>query len=133
MPIATTPVATASLITQAQCLAKCVNKGMELPILIVIFAKLANMPLNTNALIAQANCIAKCLPQGLMLPALIGIAANLTSAGGSTGSGQVLMYTGTDPTTAGIFPASTNLPAIAYDQAGISPLFSWNVSTQAWI
>lgn len=52
--------------------------------------------------------------------------------GGGGGAAQMYEYTGTDPTSDGITPASQDQPAIAYKRTGDAPLYSWNTVAHTW-
>ena len=55
----------------AKCVDSTIPRGMQLPVLIYIFAKLANMQVDPNALIEQAKCINAYIPAGLQVSVLI--------------------------------------------------------------
>lgn len=129
MALVTTP----TLIADAQCVSKCIPSGMQLPVLIAIFAKIANMPIDTTSLITQAQCVAKCVPRGMEMAVLIGIAAQLSGGGGQIGVGQLVEYTGINPTADGKLPSIPTEPALAYHRTGVNPTYYWNTVAQAWV
>lgn len=58
---------------------------------------------------------------------------DLLNAGAGGGGGQILEYTGTDPTSDGLVPTNQNQPAIAYKDDGTLPTYTWNTTTHAWV
>ena len=73
---------TDSLISQAKCIDQCIPRGMQMAVLIAIFAKLAGMSVtDTNALIALAKCIDGCVPPGMQISILNALANQIVSAG----------------------------------------------------
>ncbi len=76
---------TDSLIAQAVCL-DCIPYGYRLPVLISLFAKIADVPTDTNSLIAGAECISQCIPAGLQLAVLISLADQIAQGGGTVGA-----------------------------------------------
>ena len=86
--------ATDSLANQAKCIDQCIPKGMQMAVLIAVFAKLAGMSTtDTNALIAKATCIDQCIPPGMQISVLNGLANQILAGGG--GLAQIFCGTGT--------------------------------------
>jgi hypothetical protein len=85
---------TNALIDQAKCIDQCIPKGMQLSVLISIFARLAGVPPDTQSLINAALCIDQCIPPGMQLAVLNGLANTLTTAG----AGGCLTCGAGDPT-----------------------------------
>jgi hypothetical protein len=59
-------------------------------------------------------------------------ATGATGPTGPAGPGQLLEYTGTDPTSDGILPADQNQPAVAYNRTGVNRMYGWNTVGHAW-
>ncbi len=87
--------ATDSLISQAKCIQQCIPAGMQLPVLIAVFARLAGMSTNTNALIDAAKCIDQCIPPGMQMAVLIALANQILGGGSGSSLAQVFCGTGT--------------------------------------
>lgn len=83
-----------------------------------------------NTLMSQISCYA-CLPAGQLQLIEIALLSSIVDAGGG-GSGAVLEYTTTDPTTDGIVPTNVNDPAVAYSRDGTGPTYVWNTVTHVW-
>ncbi len=77
-------------IADAVCIEQCLPRGFYLPVLISIFARLANMSTDTNALIAGATCIECNIPPGMQLPVLISLAQQIVAGGGGGGGSSCL-------------------------------------------
>lgn len=108
--------------------------GLQLPTLISIFAKLANMSLDPATLISDAVCVQACVPPGFQMAALISLAQKIVDLGGGlAGGGQLLVYSGASPTADGLVPTNQNQGAIAYKVDGTGPTFSWRTDTHSWI
>ena len=106
---------------------------MQMPVLISIFAQLANLMPDPKALIDGATCIACNIPPGYQLPVLISLASQILSMGGGVaGGGQLLVYNGASPTADGLVPTNQGQPALAYKANGAGPTYSWNVTTHVW-
>lgn len=56
----------------------------------------------------------------------------LTIAQLLTLSGQILVYTTTDPTTDNVFPADDSVPALAYKLGVPGAIYQWNPNNSAW-
>mgnify|MGYP003606571225 CR=1 FL=1 len=69
----------------AKCVDSTIPRGMQLPVLIYIFSKLANMQVDPQVLIDQAKCINAYVPAGLQLSVLILLASYIQQ-------GQVQAY-----------------------------------------
>jgi hypothetical protein len=84
---------TNALIDQAKCIDLCVPRGMQLAVLIGIFADIAGMdPTDTNALIRLGTCIDGCIPPGMQLAVLNGLINSVTN--GDVGGTQIFCGTG---------------------------------------
>ncbi len=81
---------TDAAIADAECIFECLPRGYQLPVLISIFARLANMSTDTNALIAGATCIECNIPPGMQLPVLISLAQQIVAGGGGGGGSSCL-------------------------------------------
>lgn len=72
---------TQQLMDDAKCINSCVPSGMQLSILISIFAKIANMNTDPNALMDGARCIHSCVPDGMKMSVLISLADSMSTGG----------------------------------------------------
>jgi hypothetical protein len=77
-----------ALAADANCL-NCIPPGLQLPVLIWLFAQIAGVTTDPTTLAANANCLA-CIPPGMQWPVLIWLATQI--AGGTTG-GSSLQFT----------------------------------------
>jgi len=87
-----------------------------------------------QTLLAAANCYS-CYASNPFTLSMMELALLAQIAGGSgTGglSGQLVLYTTTDPTTDGVVPSNLNLPALAYRADGTQPLFNWDPVAHIW-
>jgi hypothetical protein len=120
---------TAALIEQSKCIEGCIPRGMLLPVLISVFAKLAGMPLDPKILIDGATCINACIPAGLQIPVLILVASNIKGGGGGTGTCLVCQ------SGAPIIPSTCDC-ALSFDNDPASPtagsFWFWVSSTATW-
>ena len=66
----------------ARCIEPCVPQGMELSVLISIFAQIAGVSTDPNSLMAGAVCIDRCIPKGIQDAALISILNQIVEGGG---------------------------------------------------
>ena len=98
---------TQEIIDGATCLDCAIPLGLQLPVLIYVFARAAGVSTDPQTLVDNAACISACIPPGMQLAALLGIQAS----GGGGGSGCALSTNG-DPE--GVL-TSTCTPAIAID------------------
>lgn len=118
----------------APCNFCAIPPGLQLPTLISIFAKLANMPLDPSTLMADAVCVHACVPGSYQMPVLIALAQKIVDLGGGlAGGGQLLVYSGASPTADGLVPTNQNQGAIAYKVDGTGPTFSWDTSAHVWV
>lgn len=68
-----------------------------------------------------------------LLQAIAQLLCDIVDGGGSGGAnGQVMEYTGTDPTSDGLTPTDPTKPAIAYKEDGSTSTYVWNVALQIW-
>jgi hypothetical protein len=51
----------------------------------------------------------------------------------SEAAGNVVFYTGSDPTSDGLVPADTAAGAVAYSANGSGPTWSWDTSSSSWV
>ncbi len=107
---------TDALIDQARCIQQCIPQGMQVPVLIAVFARLAGMSANTNALIDAAKCIDQCIPPGMQLSVLIALANQIAGGAGSGGAvGFVTCGTGAPTSTpasgCGLYVQTDSIPA----------------------
>ncbi len=87
-----------------------------------------------QTLIDQANCLLTTIPPGAYQPIKLALLCQiLAGTAGGGGGGQVMEYTGTDPTSDGLVPTDQNLPAVAYSRTGAGSTFSWNTVTHVWV
>lgn len=95
---------------------------MELPVLIYIFARLANMSADPKTLVANAACMT-CIPPGVQMSVLINLAYQiLTNGGSSIGTGIIFgHYGGAVPN---FTPASGT--GAAFDIDGQRPWYYYN-------
>ena len=107
------PTATDSLMSDAKCIDSCIPPGMQLSVLISLFAQIAGVSTDTNSLMAGATCINSCIPQGMQLSVLVSLAMQIVSGGGagvacgngaptSTPSSSCAFYIQTDGVPAGV-------------------------------
>lgn len=92
-----------NLTAQAACLESCIPAGMQVPVLISLFAQLAGVNQDPNFLMQQAKRYADCIPAGLQLPVLLFLACEI-----ATGSGQC-----TQPAAPVLVSATRDTPSSA--------------------
>jgi hypothetical protein len=63
-----------TLEANAQCIARCIPPGDQLPVLISLFAQFAGVSTDPASLVAGARCYSKCIAPGDQLPVLIYLA-----------------------------------------------------------
>ena len=97
----------------------------------LVLAQNPGADVSPNALLDQVKCFECYSSSGYMLQ-LLELSLLLQLTGGGTGGGQLLQYTGTDPTSAGIKPAIQSLPAVAYSATGVGSTYTWNTTTFVW-
>jgi len=90
------------------------------------------MACDPQTLINEANCLLCQMTPGMVGYAQLAVLCDIAGGGSSGSSGQVMEYTGPDPTTDGITPTDPNQPAIAYKDDGSLPIFVWNTTTHIW-
>ena len=122
---------TDSLISQAKCIDQCIPRGMQMAVLIAVFAKLAGMSTtDTNALINLAKCVDQCIPPGMQLAVLNGLASQIASGGG--GLAQIFCGTGTPiDGSANPNPGSPIATCAIWIQSDSAPVA--NMTTAIWI
>lgn len=82
---------------------------------------------------AYANGYAALSDRDLRECVVASACAGASGGGGGGGlSGEVMEYTGTDPTSDGLVPTNPALPAFAYKRGGTGPSYGWNTLTQTW-
>lgn len=86
-------VDTDTLVNDARCIDSCIPQGMQMAVLIKIFASIANMSTETDSLISGAVCINQCIPQGMQLAVLVSLANQILETGGGGGGGSGLAGT----------------------------------------
>lgn len=66
---------------------------------------------------------------------ILGLLAQIAQGGGvgPGGGGQLLTYSGTDPTSDGILPTDQSKPAMAYKVDGSGPTYSWDTINHTWV
>lgn len=79
----------------------------------------------------EATCYV-CLPGVSQAKAVIIAMLDSISQNAGSGSAQMLVYTGADPTADGLIPTNINSPAIAYKLDGSSGTYVWNTNTHVW-
>lgn len=88
---------------------------------------------NPKALVTRINCLI-CLNDKRMTGAFIIMMtqwwASMLSTGG-LGSGAVRQYA-TDPNVEGVLPLDQDSPAVAYQQDGAGPIYTWNTTSHLW-
>lgn len=131
-----------TLLDAAKCYACYSNDPYSLGLMELALLQQTVLALNPMAdtsaatLLAQANCYA-CYGSNpymlnLMKLALLAQLAGGGSGGGGLSTAQMVVYTGTDPTSDGLTPTNPNNPAIAYKKTGDGPEYYWNTSTHVW-
>lgn len=70
---------TNELLDSAKCIGSCIPQGMQLPVLINIFAEIANMSTTPGELMDSAKCYASCIPERMQLPVLIYLATQIAT------------------------------------------------------
>jgi hypothetical protein len=75
------------LIPPALCIDRCIPAGLQLPVLISIFAKLANVSLDPATLIPDALCVNACIPPGYQMAVLISLVSQMGAVGGPVAGG----------------------------------------------
>lgn len=125
MAITCTP---AALSAASSCLACDLTHKQLLAALVYIQCTVNKMSCTPATLAAQAECLKCALTEKQLLAALV----YLVCSNGGIGSGQLVIYTTTDPTADGQFPANQALPAVAYKLDGTGPTFVWNTTTHIW-
>jgi hypothetical protein len=118
---------TNALMNDAKCIEQCMPRGMQLPVLISLFAQIAGVSVDTNSLIDGAKCIEQCVPQGFQLPILISLLNQIVSGGGSiSGGGNVTCGAGVPTSTpssgCGIYQQTDSIP----------PGLMWQYYSGAW-
>lgn len=88
-----------------------------------------------KTLVTRINCLsAGCLSGKRLMGAYIIMMtqwwASMLSTGG-LGSGAVRQYA-TDPNVEGVVPLDQDSPAVAYQQDGAGPIYTWNTTTHVW-
>ena|SRR5438309_1829331 len=116
-----------TLAVDSKCIA-CIPEGRKLDALILLFVQLTGMTTDAETLSQESKCYA-CIPPGRKLDVLIFVACQI--ANGIGGSGQIVIYTGTDPTSDGLIPTDPTKPAIAYKPG--DQTWDWNPLTQTWV
>ncbi len=62
-----------TLADEARCIESCIPIGMQLPVLIYLFAQIAGASTDPATLMANAKCYETCIPPGMQLPVLISL------------------------------------------------------------
>lgn len=110
------------LAENARCVFTCLPEGLQLPVLITLFAQIAGVNPDPTQLAENARCIATCVPPGMLLPILVTLAAQIASGG------QLLQGNGAP---GALVPADPTQMALYVDlQTGL--MYTWNTTTQAW-
>ena len=82
------------IVNDARCYASCISKGMQMPVLISIFANISGMSTEVSDLVDGAKCYNQCIPEGMQLPVLIYLANEILISGGVGGGAQVFSGSG---------------------------------------
>jgi hypothetical protein len=73
------PTDIATLIDNAKCIETCIPTGMQLPVLIALFAQIAGTSTDPATLVDNARCIETCIPPGMQLPVIISLLDQIVS------------------------------------------------------
>lgn len=117
---------TDDLLEDSKCI-ECIPYGLQLGVLISIFAKLAGVSADPNTLIENAKCL-ECIPNGLKLGVLISLAEQIVAGGGGGGGSTCLSRSVGPPVAA---PAAGCQTAIDIDDAG--NWYWYDTVSAAWI
>jgi hypothetical protein len=119
-----------TLTTQATCVDCGVPQGMQLAILIVLFADLAKVSADPQSLVTAASCVQCAIPPGMQMSVLISLANQiLAGGGGGGGGGATCLFCGVGAPVA----ASTCSCALYVDTAS-GDFWYWNsTTTQTWV
>ncbi len=127
---------TAVILNEAACLQCAVPPGMVGYVALALMCAIrdgdTSMACDPAALLEEARCLQCAIPQGMMGYVQLSVLCDIASGGGG-GGGQVMEFSGPDPTTAGITPTDPNQPAWAYSADGSQPSFSWNTTLHVWM
>jgi len=83
---------TTTLMNNARCIESCVPEGMQLAVLINLFAQIAGMSTDPNTLMQAARCMT-CIPEGDRMGVLIYLADQIAQGGGGGGGGSQTPWT----------------------------------------
>lgn len=121
----------ASLTAGAACL-DCIPKGMQMPVLISIFAQIAGMSADAATLVSDARCL-QCIPHGMQMPVLIYLAQQIIAGGGGGGMGVGLLQVGVNGWAGPpALPPDPTRPWLSYPSGG-GGISEWDVPSQTWI
>jgi hypothetical protein len=114
-----------SLVNQAACVDCAIPQGMQLSVLIVLFAQLAGVSLNPQALVNLANCVQCAIPAGMQMAVLIQLANQILAVGTSC------LYCGQGAPSGP--PSNSNCTCALYVDTNSGDFYYYNVNTAVWV
>ncbi len=115
------------LLEESKCM-ECIPLGLQLGVLINIFAKIAGVSTDPNTLMDGAKCM-ECIPMGLQLGVLIFLADQINQGGGGGGSGSSCL--GRSVGAPVWVPAATCQAAVNFDDVG--GMWWYDTASATWI